>query len=173
MDNLPGYPTKAVTETWGPGKRGLWALAAAGLLLVVVLVWWEAARTAPVRDAVRTYTALISAANRGDIEAANRLCTARFLATHPLKPAGGGGLTGLPRGIHKNFRAWQEGPRVWLCPTSPESLARPVYQLRVEAGEWRFDGLIGHLRPGGIVERAGPVPADAPSSSPAGTAPFD
>jgi hypothetical protein len=106
--------------------------------------------TGPVRDSVRTYTALLGAANRQDVEAARRLCSARYERTHALRPASDGGLVGLPRNSHKNFQAWRSGANVWLCPTNRVG---PVYQFVRESGSWRFDGPIGLLRSGGRVDR--------------------
>src|SRR5205823_8587313 len=101
-----------------------------------------AAWTAPTRAAVHTYTALLGAANRQDVAAASALCSARYRATHSLRPAPEGGLVGLPRNIHKNFQVWRSGPDVWLCPTNRVG---PVYQFVHESGFWRFDGPVGIL----------------------------
>ena len=60
-------------------------------------------------------------------------------------------MVGLPRGIHRNFQAWREGDEVWLCPTDRVG---PVYRFVFEGGAWKFDGLVGLLRPGGRVEPA-------------------
>jgi hypothetical protein len=122
------------------------ALAAAALVgILVAAVAVEAARTAPVRGAVRAYSMLIAAANRGDLEAVRAVCTEGYLASHPVEAADEGGLVGLPRGIHKNFRAWREGPDVLLCPTDPRERVRPVYRLVERGGAWKFDGLAGQL----------------------------
>ncbi len=127
--------------------------------LISVLVGVEVVRTAPVRGAVRAYSELIAAANRGDLEAARAVCSVRFLAENRLKAADEGGIVGLPRGIHKNFRAWSVGDDVHLCPTNPRDRLRPVYRLVRESGGWRFDGLAGQLGDGGVftqVELTGP-----------------
>ena len=71
------------------------------------------------------------------------LCTARYLQAHPLAVAAEGGLKGVPRNINKNFKAWREGPNVWICPTNRIG---PVYQFVFENGIWRFDGPVGILR---------------------------
>jgi hypothetical protein len=138
------------------------SLAAAGTLvggLAAVVAW-----TRPVRESVRTYTELLGAANRQDVEAARRLCSSRYALTHPLSPAPDGGLVGLPRNIHKNFQAWQEGANVWLCPTNRVG---PVYQFVREEGAWKFDGPVGilqgrgHFAPledGGAAEPSVPPP---------------
>jgi hypothetical protein len=138
----------------------LWTIAAvaAGLVLIVAEVIW----TAPTRGAVRTYNALLAAANDSDPEKgpaeARRYCTARYLATHALKPAQAGGLVGLPRNIHKNFQVWRRGSEVWLCPTNRVG---PVYRFVREAGDWKFDGPVGLLGPGGRM-----VPFDEEPDSP-------
>lgn len=134
--------------------RRLWLGAAGVAGALLALIGFEAARTAPVRGAVRAYSMLIAAANRGDLEAARGLCTDAYLAAHTLEAAEEGGLVGLPRGIHKNFRAWSEGADVLLCPTDPRERVRPVYRLVEREGTWRFDGLAGQLGPGGHVAPA-------------------
>jgi hypothetical protein len=114
----------------------------------IALLIWEIARTAPVRGAIQSYVALLSAANRQDLEAARALSSAHYLETHTLAPAPEGGLIGLPRNVHKNFQAWREGDNVWVCPTNRVG---PVYQFVHEGGRWKFDGPVGLLRPGGEV----------------------
>jgi hypothetical protein len=128
--------------------RGILAASAAAAVvgaLAGVVVW-----TAPVRGSVRSYTELLSAANTQDVDAARRLCSARYVATHPLVASPEGGIVGLPRNIHKNFQAWREGPNVWLCPTNRVG---PIYQFVHESGSWRFDGPVGILRGRGQVVR--------------------
>ena len=127
-------------------SRLVWIIL--GLVAAVVAVGFEIAWTAPVREAVRCYTELISAANRRDLAAARALCTTNYLATHDLKLAKEGGMIGLPRNIHKNFQAWGEGRDVWLCPTNRVG---PVFRFVRESGGWKFDGVIGQLMPGGRV----------------------
>jgi hypothetical protein len=115
-------------------------LAIAGLIagsLGAVVAW-----TRPVRESVRTYTELLAAANRQDVSAARALCSRRYALSHPLSPAPDGGLTGLPRNIHKNFQAWRDGNDVLLCPTNRVG---PVYRFLLEKDEWRFDGPVGIL----------------------------
>jgi hypothetical protein len=128
-----------------PALIGAAAAVAAVATVAAVAVW-----TRPTRESVRTYTALIDAANRQDMPAAERLCSARYRASHRLRPAPDGGLVGLPRNIHKNFQVWRAGAGVWLCPTNRVG---PVYQFVHESGAWRFDGPVGVLLPGGRVAR--------------------
>jgi hypothetical protein len=116
---------------------------------VTGLLVFEIVRTAPVRDAVKAYTALISAANRQDLTTARSLCTPRYLQTHRLRAASEGGLVGLPRNINKNFQAWREEADVWVCPTNRVG---PVFRFVRQAGGWKFDGPVGLLRPGGFIE---------------------
>jgi hypothetical protein len=121
---------------------------AAGLIFALAA---EIAWTAPMRGAVRTYHALLAAANRQpepDADAAGRLCSSRFRRVHGLWPARAGGFIGLPRSIHKNFQVWRHGRDVWLCPTNR---AGPVYRFVREEGRWKFDGLVGQLLPTGRV----------------------
>jgi hypothetical protein len=128
----------------------VWVIAPFGIAVVTCAIAAIAVWTAPTRDAVQVYLALIAAANRQDVSAAQSLCSTRYRNTHSLLPAKNGGLIGLPRNIHKNFQTWREGPNVWLCPTNRVG---PVYQFVFESGRWRFDGPIGVLRPGGRVVR--------------------
>jgi hypothetical protein len=113
------------------------------VVVLVVILGGEVIRTAPVREAVASYTALLAAANRQDLVAVRRLCTARYLREHPPIAAPEGGVVGLPRNVHPNFQAWKQGPHVWLCPTNRVG---PLYQFVREGGRWRFDGPIGLLR---------------------------
>jgi hypothetical protein len=106
--------------------------------------------THPQRSSLQTYYAMIDAANRQDSTRARELCSSRYRQTHDLKSAPEGGLVGLPRGISKNFKAWRQGPNVWLCPSDRVG---PVYQFISENGAWRFDGPIGLLQSDGRVER--------------------
>jgi hypothetical protein len=121
-------------------------LVVAGLMVATALiaaVAGVAMRTRPVRQAVTAYTHLLGAANRQDVDAARRLCTARYLAGHHLEPAAEGGIVGLPRNAHPNFQAWRQGTSVWVCPTNRVG---PVYQFVFEDGRWKFDGPVGLLR---------------------------
>ncbi|SIO07234.1 hypothetical protein SAMN05444166_2305 [Singulisphaera sp. GP187] len=123
-----------------------WKVVALGLAITLMIggaVVLMAIQTRPTREAVAAYTALFTAANRQDIEAATRLCSARYLRIHPLRPADEGGIVGLPRNIHKNFQAWRQGPNIWVCPTNRVG---PVYQFVRERDAWRFDGPVGLLR---------------------------
>jgi hypothetical protein len=106
--------------------------------VAAVAVW-----TAPERESVRVYNALIAAANGQDVAEARRLCSDGFVRSHKLTPAPEGGIVWLPRNIHKNFQVWRSGETVRLCPTNRVG---PVYQFVREAGAWKFDGPIGILR---------------------------
>lgn len=128
-------------------KPVLWTSAI--VAVVVAVLAFEIITTRPIRSAVRTYAELVTAANLNDPEAARRLCTARYLKRHHLKRADEGGIVGLPRNIHKNFRAWRHGSDVWLCPTNRVG---PIYQFVPEGGRWLFDGPVGLLRAGGRIE---------------------
>jgi hypothetical protein len=136
-------------------SRPVWIglVAVFGVLAgVVALALW----TRPERDSVRVYTELLAAANREDVEAAARLCSARYRAEHKLRPAAEGGIVGLPRNIHPNFKAWRHGANVWLCPTNRVG---PVYQFVFEKEGWRFDGPVGVLMSGGrLVTETAPLP---------------
>jgi hypothetical protein len=130
-----------------PSLRKLWI--ALGILAAIFVVGFEIVATKPVREAVRAYTQLIDAANRLDLDAACAVCTDRYLAKHSMKLAQEGGIIGLPRNINKNFQSWREGQEVWLCPTNRVG---PVYRFVNEKGNWKFDGVVGQLMPGGRVE---------------------
>ena len=130
-----------------PSLRKLWI--ALGILAAILVVGFEIIATKPVREAVRAYTELISAANRSDLDTARAVCTERYLIKHPMKLAQEGGIVGLPRNIHKNFQSWREGQEVWLCPTNRVG---PVFRFVNEKGQWKFDGVVGQLMPGGRVE---------------------
>ncbi len=125
------------------------ASALAGLAIEVVM-------TRPIRDALNVYMSLIAVANRPDfddaqrLDAAKELCSAAYLKSHELKVAPQGGLVGIPRNINKNFKAWQEGANIWVCPTNRIG---PIYQFVPEDGRWKFDGPIGLLRPHGEIIR--------------------
>jgi hypothetical protein len=126
---------------WRGARPYLIGMALFGVVagaVAAVAVW-----TAPEREAVRVYTALIVAANRQDVAAARRLCSGRYLGSHTLAPAPEGGIVNLPRSIHTRFQVWRDGPNVRLCPTNRVG---PVYQFVREAGVWKFDGPIGILR---------------------------
>ena len=101
------------------------------------------------RGGMSTFTALLASGNAQDLDAVRSLCSRRYLASHPIRRSAEGGVVGLPRNIHKNFQAWREGGEVWICPTNRVG---PVYRLALEGGSWKFDGLVGLLRPGGRVE---------------------
>ncbi|WZO96956.1 hypothetical protein EP7_003965 [Isosphaeraceae bacterium EP7] len=126
-------------------RKGWWIGGGVALLLLSGVVGL-AVSTGPVRGAVSTYHRLLDAANRQDVAAAVRLCSARYLAGHTLVASDEGGIIGLPRNIHKNFQAWREGAEVWLCPSNRLG---PVYRLVREEGDWKFDGPVGLLGSGG------------------------
>jgi hypothetical protein len=136
-------------------------LAATILVLLVAGLTYEVVATRPVREAVRTYSGLVSLGNRTDItedqqrEAARRLCSSRYLSSRGLAFGPEGGIVGLPRTISKNFRAWREGENVWICPTNRIG---PVYQFVEEGGGWRFDGLVAVLRDKGEIVKAADLP---------------
>jgi hypothetical protein len=136
-----------------PRIRSIVTIASIVVVLLSALVY-EIVATAPVRAAVRAYSELIAIGNRQDLSEAERLaaaralCSSRFRATRSLAIGPEGGIAGLPRTINKNFQAWQEGPNVWICPTNRIG---PVYQFVRENGQWRFDGLVGILRPRGEI----------------------
>ncbi len=129
----------------------------AGAVVLVLLggLTYEIFATRPVRGAVRTCSELFSIANRPGLKpeeriaAARALCTRRYLAMHKLDVAQDGhGLVGVPRNLNKNFKAWREGPHVWICTTNRVG---PIYQFAYEDGAWRFDGPVGILRPWGEI----------------------
>lgn len=125
------------------GRLSTYLIGAAVVAALAVFLVAMAIQTRPVRRAVAAYTDLIGAANRGDLAAARRLCSDRYLRTHVLRPAAEGGLVGIPRNVHPNFRAWRQGAYVWLCPTNRVG---PVYQFTLEHSAWKFDGPVGLLR---------------------------
>jgi hypothetical protein len=134
---------------------------------------FEIITTQPVRGAMRTCAELFTIANRLELtdparpeqakallEQANALCSARYRRSHPLAMAAEGGLVGIPRNISKNFKAWRQGPNVWICT---RDRVGPVYQFVFEDGRWRFDGLVAILRSWGEIVR---VPDDADPAEP-------
>jgi hypothetical protein len=132
------------------------AIATAVSVLLIGGVVFEVVTTQPVRGAMRALSELFTIANRPDLsdaerlDAARSLCAARYLAAHPLAVSVEGGLIGFPRNINKNFKAWREGPNVWICPTNRIG---PVYQFVFENNGWRFDGPVAILRPWGEIVR--------------------
>jgi hypothetical protein len=138
-------------------------LSLAGLLALVLAggLAYEIVATRAVRQSIRTYTELITTANRADLSEADRLealrqlCSSRYLQREELRLAPEGGVVGLPRSINKNFQAWRQGENVWLCPTNRIG---PVYQFVEENGRWRFDGLVAILRPGGELVPVSTLP---------------
>ena len=133
-------------------KRAGWFLILVVLLATLGVTSSRVVRSLLMtRKAVATYVAILAAVNAQDLDALGPLCTDRYLKGHPPARSPGGGVVGLPRGIHRNFQAWREGGEVWLCPTDRVG---PVYRFVFEGGACKFDGLAGLLRPGGRVERA-------------------
>jgi hypothetical protein len=138
-------------------------ISAAIVALLLAGLAWEVLATQPVRDAVHACAELFTIANELEfadparpeqakalLEQATALCSARYRQSHPLVIAAQGGLVGIPRNINKNFKAWREGPNVWICTTNRIG---PVYQFVFEDGRWRFDGLVAVLRPWGEIVR--------------------
>ncbi len=144
---LPNSPSGEPTTPPRGLKPTLWGVGIAALVIAALI--FEYVRTSPVRNAVRAYSNLLSAANRGDLSAVRDLCTERYLRNHKIQLAEEGGVIGLPRNIHKNFRAWQHGEFIWLCPTNRVG---PVYQFVPDPDGWKFDGPVGQLRPGNQFE---------------------
>jgi hypothetical protein len=132
-----------------PSKKAVLIGVGVGFVLLAAVVV-VAVRTGPTRAAVRTYAELISAANQQDVASAKRLCSQRYLASHPLDLASDGGIVSLPRNIHKNFQVWRSGANIWLCPTNRGG---PIYQFIKEGNDWLFDGPVGVLHYNGQVER--------------------
>jgi hypothetical protein len=137
---------------------------AVSVLLIGGLVF-EVVTTQPVRGAMRALSELFTLANRPDLTEADRLnaarslCSARYLAAHPLAVTVEGGFIGFPRNINKNFKAWREGPNVWICPTNRIG---PVYQFVFENNGWRFDGPVAILRPWGEIVPTSELPDSTP-----------
>ncbi len=115
--------------------------------------------------AVGSFWRLISAVNRGDLDAVRNECSGRYLATHKIEAAPEGGVVNFPRNINKNFKAWRDGKDVLLCPTNRIG---PVYRFVREGSAWKFDGPAGLLRPGGVFISAGELgaPIGEPGGSP-------
>ena len=142
----PGEPLSAVarTEPWPPRiaktrqsmtRTRLTCIVGAITAILLAGLAFEIVTTQPVRGAMRTCSELFTIANRPDLTDAERLaaarslCTARYLRAHPLAVAPEGGIIGIPRNINMNFKAWREGPDVWICPTEPDR-ARLSVRLR-------------------------------------------
>jgi hypothetical protein len=132
-------------------------IAAAILVVLTAGLAYEVVSTRPVREAMHTYSQLVSLGNREDLtedqrlEAARRLCSAHYLSTRGLSLGPEGGIVGLPRTIYPNFQAWREGENVWICPRKRNG---PVYQFVEENGEWHFDGLVAIFRGQGEIVKA-------------------
>ncbi|MFI5459364.1 MAG: hypothetical protein ACHRXM_28395 [Isosphaerales bacterium] len=145
-------------------KTRIALISAAIVAILFAGLAFEVVTTQPVRGAMRTCSELFTIANRLEmanparpeetktlLEAASALCSARYRRSNPLIAAAEGGLVGIPRNINKNFKAWREGPNVWICTTNRIG---PVYQFVFEDGRWRFDGLVAILRPWGEIVRS-------------------
>ncbi len=138
-------------------------ISAAIVAILLAGLVFEVVATQPVRGAMRTCAELFTIANqlelaertrpeqlRAMLAAASALCSARYRRSHPLVMAAEGGIVGIPRNISKNFRAWREGPNVWICTRDRFGA---VYQFVFEDGRWRFDGLVADLGPRGEIVR--------------------
>lgn len=142
-------------------RTRLLAIGTAIGALVIAGVAYEVVTTQPVRGAMRTLSELFTIANRPDLSDADRLakarslCTPRYLEAHPVVLAAEGGIIGLPRNINKNFKAWRDGPNVWICPTNRIG---PVYQFVRDNNVWLFDGPVAILRPWGEIVRTSELP---------------
>jgi hypothetical protein len=136
-------------------------ISATTVLLLLGGLAFEIISTQPVRGAVRTCSELFTIANRNDLtdaerlKAARTLCSTSFLQDHPLALAVEGGIVGIPRNINVHFKAWREGPNVWICP---RDRVGPIYQFVFENGGWRFDGLVAYMGPYGKIERTSDLP---------------
>jgi hypothetical protein len=130
-------------------------LTATIVLLLLSGLVFEIVTTRAQRGALHACAELFTIANRPGLSPEQRLsearslCSSRYLKTHGLALAGEG-IKGIPRNINKNFKAWREGPNVWICPTNRVG---PVYQFVFENGGWRFDGLVAYLRAWGEIVR--------------------
>ena len=137
-------------------------------LALVAGLAFEIITTEPIRGAVRTCSELFTVANRPDLTdserlaAARPLCTERYVQEHPLAVAPEGGLVNIPRNLNKNYKAWRDGPNVLICTSNRVG---PIYQFTYEGDRWRFDGLIGILRPWGEVVHTSELPDPAHSSN--------
>jgi hypothetical protein len=147
-------------------RRRTWLIATSIFGLLAAALIFEVVTTRSVRGAVRVFSELLAVANRNDlpdrerIAIARSLCTRDYLRRHGLSLASEGGIVGIPRMMHKNFKAWREGPNIWLCPSNRVG---PVYRFVYEDGAWRFDGLVGVLREWGeFVPAPALEGADAP-----------
>jgi hypothetical protein len=165
-----GWNVRATRLVVPMSKSRSLIIAIAIVLILLSGLAYEIISTAPVRGAVHTCAELFTIANRPGLQseeriaAARTLCTRRYLAKHKLDVADDGqGLVGFPRNLNKNFKAWREGPNVWVCPTNRVG---PVYQFVLEDGSWRFDGPVGILRPWGQIIPMADVPALEKDSQP-------
>lgn len=123
-------------------------IAVAAVSVVAALAGLEAWRTAPVRQSMRCLSALVGAANRGDLSSARVLCSDRFLSEDGLEAAPHGGVVGLPRSIHRDFRTWRSGDDVLVSPLGEEGI---VYRFVRSENGWKYDGAAGFLRGGQLL----------------------
>ena len=139
----------------GTARRATALQVASGVVLVGIIAGPYGARAvrdlARTRGAVAVYARLVASANAQDLPTIRSLCTDRYLAEHPPRPSGRGGVAGFPRQIHPNFRAWVQGDEVWLCQGNRVGL---VVRFVPRAGRWRYDGPVGLLRSDGVVDPA-------------------
>jgi hypothetical protein len=146
------------------GRRVVFLIAASVLMLLGGLAF-EVISTQPVRGAVRTCSELFTIANRTDLadserlSAARALCSTRYLRHHPLALAAEGGIINIPRNINMHFKAWRDGPNIWICTTDRIG---PVYQFVFESGRWRFDGLVAYMGRYGEISRTSELPQSLP-----------
>jgi hypothetical protein len=145
------------------GPRLVCLIAAIVLSLLGGLAY-EVISTQPVRGAVRTCSELFTIANRDGLSdsqrlsAARALCSTSYLQHHPLALASEGGIVGIPRNINMHFKAWHNGPNIWICP---RDRVGPVYQFVFEEGSWRFDGLVAYIERYGEIVPASDFPKPA------------
>ena len=136
------------------------AIAAAVVVLLLAGLAFEVITTQPVRGAMRTCSELFTIANRPDLtsserlDAARALCSDRYVKAHPLAVSPEGGIKGIPRNINMHFKAWREGPNVWVCP---RDRVGPVYQFVYHDGRWRFDGAVALIQRSGQMIRTSEI----------------
>lgn len=128
----------------------LWPLVFFGFVAMFILPKFFAGMVA-THGGVAAFASLIDAVNNRTIDEVGPLCSRSYLASHPLAAAKEGGVVGLPRGIHQNFQAWQDGETVLICPTNREG---PVYRFIREDDAWKFDGPAGIMKAGEFIPGA-------------------
>jgi hypothetical protein len=134
--------------------KSSWRWVAAGLAIAALTgtLISELIMTAPVRESMQTLSRIIAESNQSEADTTRveLLCTSRYRATHRLRVAPEGGFVGLPRSVSKNFRAWREADKVWICPSNRDRNG-PIYQFVREEGVWKFDGPVGILTTRGEI----------------------